>query len=110
MIKLCRWHPQLQCVSAQNSPCRSDTDPRTGTGLWVYGATGSTSNYTITLDPKAAQPFTQSFSTANATEGRTLLYGADNLAYAEHEVVIVNQGNGLLLDLFVTQVEIGAEG
>jgi hypothetical protein len=82
-----------------------------GSGLWIYGATGpSDNNYTVTIDPTSAQPFTQSYSTANETEGRTLLFGADNLAYAEHEVLITNEGSGLLLDMFVVQLEIAAEG
>lgn len=75
----------------------------------MYGATGPDANYTITLNP-AKQPFTTSLQTPNATEGRTLLYASNGLSYAPHTLEITNVGGGLLLDLFVVGVELGAEG
>lgn len=80
-----------------------------GSSIAVYGATGPDPNYTITLDP-SKQPFTTSLQTQNATEGRTLLYSSNELSYAPHTIEVTNVGGGLLLDLFVVGVELGAEG
>jgi hypothetical protein len=79
----------------------------TGSGVWVYGAVGpAASNYTVSVDG-AAQAGT---ATANATEGRTLLYSATNLSGSAHELVLTNQGSGLVLDMVVVEVELGAAG
>ncbi|ORX39114.1 hypothetical protein BD324DRAFT_311338 [Kockovaella imperatae] len=84
----------------------------TGSSLAIYGASGpDTANYTIKIDPDLPQPFSQSYSTSNATgNGRTLLYSTDQLAYAAHQVQIINDGSGLLLDMIEFGVELAAEG
>lgn len=81
----------------------------TGRGLRIYGATGpGDNNYTVTLDPKSAKPNTTSLAVANATEGRTELFAYDG-HFGSHEVLITNEGSGLLLDLFVVETALGAE-
>jgi hypothetical protein len=86
----------------------------TSTSLWIYGFVGpsSPSNYSITIDPLSAHPFSQSYSTQNtsSSSGRTLLYGTTGLTYAEHTVEITNWGSGLGLDLVVINAELGADG
>lgn len=80
-----------------------------GSAIAVYGATGpdASTNYTITLDPSAKQPYTTALQTQNATEGRTLLYSTNELSNAAHQIEITNQGGGLLLDLDVVGMDIG---
>lgn len=89
----------------------------TSTSLWIYGFVGpsSPSNYSITIDPLSAHPFSQSYSTQNTSSGsgsgsgRTLLYGTTGLRYAEHTVEITNWGSGVGLDLVVINAELGAD-
>ena len=82
-----------------------------GQSFTLYGAGGPDgANYTITLDPSSAQPVVQTLSPANATDGRTVLFSADGLNTNQHTVEIVNHGTGLLLDLAVVSLDLGAEG
>ncbi|KAK1926021.1 hypothetical protein DB88DRAFT_537969 [Papiliotrema laurentii] len=83
----------------------------TGSGITLLGAGGpSGTNYTVTLDPTSAQPFTQSYTTPNATDGRTVLFNTDGLSAGKHTLEIENLGSGLLVDLAVINLDLGTPG
>lgn len=82
-----------------------------GTSITLLGAGGpSNTNFTATLDPASSQPYAQILSPANATDGRTVLFHADGLNTNTHTLEIVNHGDGLLLDMAMVDVVLGAEG
>lgn len=70
---------------------------------------GAGTNYTITIDPSSANPYTETFTDRNAT-GRNELYSSEELTYSPHTVEITNNGDSLLLDMIFFIVELGAEG
>ncbi|BEI84207.1 hypothetical protein CcaverHIS002_0408110 [Cutaneotrichosporon cavernicola] len=76
----------------------------TGSSIAVYGGTGATGSiYTVSLDGNVAN-----LQLTNSP-GRTLLYDA-KVTDGAHELIIVNGGSGLLLDLFVVGLTLGGEG
>ncbi|KAK4689604.1 hypothetical protein P7C73_g513, partial [Tremellales sp. Uapishka_1] len=82
----------------------------TGSSLSIYGNVGPNgSNYTINIDPSTSKSYTYTATLQNSTE-RILLYHSDELTYSPHTVEMVNTGTGLLIDLIVVGVELGASG
>jgi hypothetical protein len=73
--------------------------------IGIYGAG---TNYSITIDPSSQQPYTETFTGQNAT-GRNVLYSTSALTYSPHTIEITNEGESLLLDLFMFDVELGAQ-
>lgn len=82
-----------------------------GSAVTLYGAGGPTdTSYSITLDPSSQTPFTQTYSTPNVTDGRTVLFQMEGLNQARHTLELENLGSGLLLDAAVVTVPLGAGG
>ena len=100
------------CVWSSRSAERRLTATAIGASIAIYGASGpDPAKYTVKIDPQLPQPFSQSFTTPNATgNGRTLLYSSDQLAYAPHQIQIINEGSGLLLDVIEIGTELSAQG
>jgi hypothetical protein len=93
-------------------PGGSLINPATGPSVWIYGSTGSSSNYTIGIDPDLPQPFSQDYTTSIPSDTRGLLYSSDQLTDSAHRLQITNNAgdDGLRLDLVVIGQQLGAEG
>ena len=82
--------------------------------ITIYGSGGTSgANYTVTIDPSSTQPFTQSYSQPGTGKDfpteRIVIYNSTELTYAPHQLKITNNGPGLLLDVAVLNLQLGAD-
>ncbi len=94
---------------------RLETTPKTpltwspGSSLHIYGASGPAyGDYSIGIDSVYA--YNNSAHAAQNGTDRFLMYSTDQLVYGPHEITITNLGSGILLDMVVIGVELGAQG